>query len=221
MLSSLFHGFRLQPILEVSSDGAVVSHSFEVLSTPKEKSVTIDELFSFLPVSIHRSLIITQVSLFSRMDCNYFINIPVSLWLDSEFVDSLCAYRLNNLSFEIQDSYKLLSLTKIEIGLVSQSIKKFKELGSQVWIDDINEEYYDISILLGVTGVKLDKKFVWNSPMLVEVIKDFHELGLVVLAEGVENINVLNRLVSSHIDYVQGFLWPEINISLDGNLTTI
>ncbi|HDI3264791.1 TPA: EAL domain-containing protein, partial [Vibrio cholerae] len=75
--------------------------------------------------------------------------------------------------------------------------------------------------LLGVTGVKLDKKFVWNSPMLVEVIKDFHELGLVVLAEGVENINVFNRLVSSHIDYVQGFLWPEINISLDGNLTTI
>ncbi|HDV5422823.1 TPA: EAL domain-containing protein [Vibrio cholerae] len=221
MLSSLFHGFRLQPILEVSSDGAVVSHSFEVLSTPKEKSVTIDELFSFLPVSIHRSLIITQVSLFSRMDCNYFINIPVSLWLDSEFVDSLCAYRLNNLSFEIQDSYKLLSLTKIEIGLVSKSINKFKELGSQVWIDDINEEYYDISILLGVTGVKLDKKFVWNSPMLVEVIKDFHELGLVVLAEGVENINVFNRLVSSHIDYVQGFLWPEINISLDGNLTTI
>ncbi|TQP33701.1 EAL domain-containing protein, partial [Vibrio cholerae] len=47
------------------------------------------------------------------------------------------------------------------------------------------------------------------------------ELGITVLAEGVENINVFNRLVSSHIDYVQGYLWPEINVSLDGKLTIV
>ncbi|EGR1702206.1 EAL domain-containing protein [Vibrio cholerae] len=221
MLSSLFHGFRLQPILQISTDGAVLSHSFEVLSKPKDGSVAIDELFSILPISIIRTLITTQVSLFSRMDCNYFINIPVSLWLDSEFIDSLCAYRLNNLSFEIQDSYNLLSLTKFEMELVSISINKFKKLGAKVWIDDINEEYYDVSVMLGVTGVKLDKTFVWNSPKLGDVIKDFHELGITVLAEGVENINVFNRLVSSHIDYVQGYLWPEINVSLDGKLTIV
>ncbi|GHX29407.1 histidine kinase [Vibrio cholerae] len=216
MLDSFFDGFRLQPILKIGSNGSVDSYAFEVLSSPCKLVSSIDDFFLTLPKSLYRALITVQVNLFSKKKQNFFINIPVFLLQDKDFMLSLSGYRLSNLNFEIQDSHNLLGLTFEELASLADSISQLKLLGAKTWIDDIDDQYLDIALKLGVNGVKLDKDFVWHSPNVSEVVSDFQEFGLDVLAEGIESAYIFSKVVSSKVDFVQGYLWPEINISLDG-----
>ncbi|HGF7147476.1 TPA: EAL domain-containing protein [Vibrio cholerae] len=216
MLDSFFDGFRLQPILKIGSNGAVDSYAFEVLSSPCKLVSSIDDFFLTLPTSLYRALITVQVNLFSKKKHNFFINIPVFLLQDKDFIRSLYSFQLSNLNFEIQDSYNLLGLTLEELSTLAESITLLDQLGAKTWIDDVDDQYLDIALTLGVRGVKLDKDFVCYSLNVSEVVSDFQQLGLDVLAEGIESAYIFSKVVSSKVDFVQGYLWPEINISLDG-----
>ena len=91
-----------------------------------------------------------------------------------------------------------------------------KSLGLRIELDDFGTGYSSLSYLrqLPLDGVKIDRSFVRtlitdaNTSAIVRAAIDLsHALGLEALAEGVEDEEVLSRLMASGCDSAQGFLF--------------
>ena len=92
---------------------------------------------------------------------------------------------------------------------------RLKDTGVKLYVDDFGTGYSGLSYLqrLPVDGIKIDQSFVMpmvsNSDSAVIVsstIELGHNLGLNVIAEGVENEVILERLASLGCDIAQGYL---------------
>ncbi len=100
----------------------------------------------------------------------------------------------------------------------SMFFNKLKEHNVKIIIDDFGTGYSSLSCLrdLPADTVKIDRDFTMNLEedpslaYLVEAIVDLaHNLHLKVIAEGVEDQDILNRLKAIGCDYVQGFLYSK------------
>jgi diguanylate cyclase (GGDEF)-like protein len=117
-------------------------------------------------------------------------------------------------------------LTKLELELTESSVmvdparsletmKRLSAIGVRFSIDDFGTGYSSLSYLqkLPVTALKVDKSFVLNmrssesNTMIVQsTIELGRNLGLQVVAEGVEDRGVWQELDRMHCDYAQGYL---------------
>jgi diguanylate cyclase (GGDEF)-like protein/PAS domain S-box-containing protein len=97
-------------------------------------------------------------------------------------------------------------------------IGRFKSQGIKVSIDDFGTGYSSLSYLatLKADELKIDKSFVFgmiedaNSGTIVKsVISMAHDLGLRVVAEGVETADVMEQLRLSGCDIGQGYLFAK------------
>ncbi len=93
-------------------------------------------------------------------------------------------------------------------------ITKLKDLGLDISIDDFGTGYSSLSYLkkLPVSEIKIDKSFVTdmdndhdNKVIVNSTINLAHDLGLDVVAEGVENNNILKILKELGCDRAQGY----------------
>ena len=93
-------------------------------------------------------------------------------------------------------------------------LKRLHQMGVGLFIDDFGMGYSLLGYLkkLPVNAVKIDKSFVIgmttneNDALIVRSTIDLaHNLGLKVVAEGVENRDVWNRLVALGCDAAQGY----------------
>jgi diguanylate cyclase (GGDEF)-like protein/PAS domain S-box-containing protein len=101
---------------------------------------------------------------------------------------------------------------------VEESVSKLhqlKQLGVSVAIDDFGTGYSSLSYLkqLPVDRLKIDRSFVKDTPDDIDdcaivrtVISMSHNLGLSVIAEGVETQRQLDFLRAQHCDEIQGYL---------------
>ena len=89
------------------------------------------------------------------------------------------------------------------------------EIGIRLSIDDFGTGYSSLSYLsrLPAQELKIDQSFVGRmlssaSDALIvhSTIELAHSLGMVVVAEGIDQLEILNRLVALRCDYGQGFL---------------
>ncbi|HTV12584.1 MAG TPA: EAL domain-containing protein [Acidimicrobiales bacterium] len=96
------------------------------------------------------------------------------------------------------------------------SLRVFKDLGLRVAIDDFGTGYSSLAYLhtLPVTTVKVDRSFVSrlgseddSAPVVHSIIEMSHAMGLLVVAEGVED--ELQRALVSDLgsDLAQGYYW--------------
>ena len=97
-----------------------------------------------------------------------------------------------------------------------ESLVELKRLGMQLWLDDFGTGHSSITELqqFPLDGIKLPKEFVSEvecnrrcreiSRHLIELA---HDLGLRVIAEGVETEGELEFLLEHDCDYIQGFLF--------------
>ncbi len=99
-------------------------------------------------------------------------------------------------------------------ALSMEILKKINSAGIRVSIDDFGTGYSSLSYLknLQVDEIKIDKSFVKNmldEPRDKSIVKSAidlaHNLGLHVVAEGVETESVLESLTKLGCDYGQGF----------------
>jgi EAL domain-containing protein (putative c-di-GMP-specific phosphodiesterase class I) len=99
---------------------------------------------------------------------------------------------------------------------VMQTLMRIKDLGVRFTIDDFGTGYSSLAYLkrLPVSGMKIDKSFVLNvetdrdNAVIVRSIIDLgHNLGLKVVAEGVETAEANEMLKSFHCDEAQGFYY--------------
>jgi EAL domain-containing protein (putative c-di-GMP-specific phosphodiesterase class I) len=93
-------------------------------------------------------------------------------------------------------------------------LKRLREMGILLFIDDFGTGYSSLGYLkkLPVDAVKIDKSFVIDmtedpdSEVIVRTtISLGHELGLKVVAEGVENRTAFDRLATLNCDVAQGY----------------
>jgi len=95
-----------------------------------------------------------------------------------------------------------------------RTLKAIRELGVHFTIDDFGTGYSSLAYLkkLPVSSIKIDKSFTLNmesdadSAVIVRAIIDLgHNLGLKVVAEGVETLAAKEMLAAFNCDEAQGY----------------
>ncbi len=142
------------------------------------------------------------------------VNLSTHDLLDSRLPDRIAGY----LSMHDVDP-RLLTAEITESSLLSDAprsratINELSEIGVRLSIDDFGTGYSSLSYLrrLPVSELKIDKSFVANvllddqDEVIVRSTIDLgHNLGLEVVAEGVESAEVLDRLRAFGCDVAQG-----------------
>ncbi|MDZ4994633.1 EAL domain-containing protein [Clostridium perfringens] len=113
---------------------------------------------------------------------------------------------LNKLEFEITENCKIKN-PKIFL----ENIKLLKTKGVKIALDDLEKGFNTLDLIdkYPFDKIKLDKKLVsnWSSNEinLKNIINYIHNLNMLVVAEGIENIETLNKMISLKCDIVQGF----------------
>ena len=120
-----------------------------------------------------------------------------------------CAVDPSRLQLEITESAIMVDPTRALTNL-----KRMRGMGLKFAIDDFGTGYSSLAYLkrLPVNEIKIDKSFVLNMPdddddiVIVRSTIDLgHNLGLDVVAEGVESQEALRQLAAFKCDAAQGF----------------
>jgi EAL domain-containing protein (putative c-di-GMP-specific phosphodiesterase class I) len=101
-----------------------------------------------------------------------------------------------------------------DVGFARNQLEQLRAMGIKVAIDDFGTGYSSLSYLVQfpVDTLKIDRSFVGgmgedgeNSEIVSTIISLAHNLGLDVVAEGVETAGQLHQLAKMGCDLVQGF----------------
>jgi len=122
------------------------------------------------------------------------------------------------------DKYKISpSQIKVEIteniamvdeAYTTTQLNKLREMGVEISLDDFGTGYSSFSMVesLPINTVKIDKSFILDLPVneehqtMVKAIIDMaHSMKIKVIAEGVENQNIIDILENYGCDYLQGY----------------
>ena len=99
---------------------------------------------------------------------------------------------------------------------MSKALLDFRDIGIEVAIDDFGTGYSSLAYLsqFDIDYLKIDKSFTQNlapnsSDMVLSkaIIVMAHELGMEVVAEGIETQEQLDLLIAARCDYGQGYLF--------------
>jgi diguanylate cyclase (GGDEF)-like protein/PAS domain S-box-containing protein len=161
------------------------------------------------------------------IDLSLSINLSAKVLTDPTLPDVLAAL--------LRDSRVLPHKLMLEITesalmndpqLALQVVKALADLGVRLSIDDFGTGFSSLAYLqkLPLDEIKIDKSFVFgmleshNDGVIVRSTIDLaHNLGLSVVAEGVENIDHIETLARLNCDLAQGFcISPALNIDLLG-----
>jgi len=161
------------------------------------------------------------VSNLAKLDIKMQISINISPknLLDSNFIDRVIDlvdhYNIDNecIEFEITESALIENL-----DLCRKLLEHIKEYHICLSIDDFGIGYSSLSYLsnLPVDIVKIDRFFINQMTkekavrhIVQSTIELVHDLGMKVVAEGVENQEQLEILKAMNCDYAQGYLFAK------------
>jgi len=133
--------------------------------------------------------------------------------IERDIMNALAANRLaaNCIELELTESL-LIADSKDLTALLS----RLRALGLRLSIDDFGTGYSNLGYLkqFEVECLKIDQSFVRrmtenanDAGIVRAIIEMAHSLSLDVVAEGVENEAVLNRLIDLGCEFGQGFHW--------------
>ncbi len=115
------------------------------------------------------------------------------------------------LELEITESVFINSLE-----YVAGVIRELHKLGVRIALDDFGTGYSSLSYLrlLPFETLKIDKTFIDSinteedgKCLVASIIQLMHQLGMAVVAEGVDNEKQLSYLHRNRCDYIQGYIW--------------
>lgn len=158
----------------------------------------------------------------------------LKVWLDEglgikDIAVNLSALQINDAGFvsnikEILERYKLppqhLTLEVTETSLLASytdviaKIGQLKDLGIKIALDDFGTGYSSLSYLneLPLTKLKIDRSFVARidepqepTVLLDAIISIAHNMGLSIVAEGIETLSQYEYLEAKQCEFSQGF----------------
>jgi EAL domain-containing protein (putative c-di-GMP-specific phosphodiesterase class I) len=147
------------------------------------------------------------------------VNISASQFLDKELVRTV-----SEALDRTGANPSLLELEMTETVLVrdleksAATIRALRELGIRVTLDDFGTGYSSFNYLanLPLNALKIDRSLVFGIhgdhgrfSMLKAIVDVSHTLGIMVVAEGVEDLNQLKAVRDAGCDEVQGFLFAK------------
>jgi EAL domain-containing protein (putative c-di-GMP-specific phosphodiesterase class I) len=182
----------------------------------------------FIPVAERTGLIIPltlwvlqqslmQCRQWNEMGLNISVAVNLTMWnLEAQELPE----QIEALLHDTRVSPKNLELEITETSIMNdpqrviRTLNQIRQLGAHFAIDDFGTGYSSFTYLtkLPVSCIKIDKSFVQtietdrdNSVVVKSIIDLGHNLGLNVVAEGVETANARNLLRAFHCDEGQGF----------------
>ena len=143
------------------------------------------------------------------------INISTRTLMNPNFINQIKS-RISNFSVSRRLIFEITeSLFLSDQDYVFDALTQLRALGIELSIDDFGTGYSSLSRLkrLPVNELKIDQSFIKDmsenidDQIIVKSIIDLaHNLGLTVVAEGVETRDILNRLNNMGCDIAQGYL---------------
>lgn len=216
---------QYQPKLEVASNTVVGVEALVRWQHPERGLVRPDE---FVPIAEHTGLIgaLTRAVLHlalaqvrAWMDLGRHMPIAVNIsarnLADDQFAvqvsEMLAQHRVpaSMLSLEITESAMMLEPQRARLV-----VDQLDTLGIRISLDDFGAGYTSLTQLksLPISELKIDKSFVMtmhsdrsNALIVRSVIELGHNLGMRIVAEGVETADALKILDGFRCDLVQGF----------------
>ncbi|MDB5998024.1 MAG: Diguanylate kinase [Pseudomonas sp.] len=149
------------------------------------------------------------------------ISIPVAVNISARnLLDDKLVFQIVELleCHQLSPNMLVLEVTESAIMLDSRAARtiltQLHTMGIRIAIDDFGAGYTSLAQLkdLPISELKIDKSFVLAmqsdpvNELIVQSVVDLgHNLGMSVIAEGVETADVLNALSRYHCDIAQGF----------------
>jgi len=218
-----------QPIVELATSKII---GLEALLRWKRADGHIDSPAEFMEIAEETGLIVPltshvlveacyQVSAWQQMfgQCLHLsINVPSKLFTRTSFVDEvdtvLASSGLLPQSLQLEITESVL-LTHAEV--VDRNFERLHKLGVAVHLDDFGTGYSSLSYLqrYPVDALKLDRSFVArmgtheNDVVGGAIVKLARELGMGIIAEGVETVAHAEQLSALDCPHAQGFLFSE------------
>ncbi|VAX31320.1 diguanylate cyclase/phosphodiesterase (GGDEF & EAL domains) with PAS/PAC sensor(s) [hydrothermal vent metagenome] len=182
----------------------------------------------FIPPAEHTGLIkpltewvlreaVYQCSLWHRQGLKIGIAVNLSarsmhdVHLPDLIIDVLESYAFSPVFLELEVTESAIMADAAHAQII---LKKLREIGVSIAIDDFGVGYSSFSYLknLSVDVIKIDKSFTRNmvvnsndAAIVRSIIELGHNLGLNVIAEGVENQTTWDALLEIGCDAAQGF----------------
>lgn len=147
-------------------------------------------------------------------DFKISINISGNMMNNLEYLKKLISEL--SIVYDFSKTYFEITETSLIENLESscEALKAIKEANGKIALDDFGVGYSSLSYLqvLSIDMIKIDKSFVdsidinpENKKILSMIVNLSHELGMKVLAEGVETKEQLNNIIEMGCDYAQGY----------------
>ena len=214
-----------QPKLELATRTVVGVEALVRWRHPERGLVRPDE---FVPIAEHTGLIgaltraVLQLALAQvRTWLDAGRRIPVSVNISARnLTDEQLAVQVGDMLAQHRVSASLLSLEITESAIMQEPqrarlvLEQLATLGIRVSLDDFGAGYTSLAQLksLPISELKIDKGFVMtmhddrtNALIVSSVIELGHNLGMRIVAEGVESAEVLGMLDDFGCDLAQGF----------------
>jgi len=215
-----------QPIIDLKSKRVVAVEALVRWAHPREGFLTAD---SFVPQAeasalirpltewvIDQALRDWQQARYAGHDCGLAINVSARNLLDSGFAAVLDAALKRHGADPARVELELTESALItDPERVRATLARVREIGAHVAVDDFGTGYSSLDSLkrLPISTLKIDRSFVHgmvhNENLAVIVhstINLAHNLGMRVVAEGVEDQETLDLLELLDCDCAQGFL---------------
>jgi len=147
------------------------------------------------------------------------VNVSVKQLHDEDFVKKIIRILLigdvkpARIALEITESFMIEDLDPVIARL-----NELKAAGFLLSLDDFGKGYSSLSYLrtLPINYIKIDKCFIDDIlsrgstvPLAKTIIALSHQLGLQVVAEGVEQKEQLDYLIENDCDYIQGYYYSK------------
>lgn len=153
------------------------------------------------------------------LDLTVSLNLSVQSLHDSSLIATLEKYLAE---YNLTAEHCILEITESEIMIdpirAKSTLAKIRELGAFISVDDFGTGYSSLSYLkqLPISEIKIDRSFVTemnqddNDKVIVRTIIDLaHNLGMSVVAEGVESAAAMELLKLLNCNTAQGFFINE------------
>jgi diguanylate cyclase (GGDEF)-like protein/PAS domain S-box-containing protein len=219
-----------QPILNIES-GCI--RGFEALIRWNHPALGCIQPADFIPVAEETGLIIPIDLWVMREACRQMkewqtqfpqasaltmsVNLSARQFAQPDLPDEICRI-LKETGLDI--SYLRLEITESVVMEAVESttnmLKQLKMMGIQMEIDDFGTGYSSLSYLqqLPIDAIKIDRSFIRqmdqdsnNHGIVQAIVALAHNLGMRVIAEGVEVDDQLDRLKAMECECAQGFLF--------------
>ncbi|WP_050636817.1 putative bifunctional diguanylate cyclase/phosphodiesterase [Candidatus Stoquefichus sp. SB1] len=167
----------------------------------------IDKVCQFIQLLINDNIEMTSIH----------INFSASQFNEDNLVEKVInIIEKNQIPFsKIKIEFTETTIAK-NVQLVTDFTNTLAQKGIRMGLDDFGTGYSNIASVLDIPfgTIKLDKSLIWSAiehPRSAIIVKNltraFQDLGLSVVAEGVENEEHVQLIKDCHIDYVQGFYY--------------